>query len=69
MYVGNLSWNTAWQGLKDHMKQAGEGESRFLFPFPKVLCTYPQRRSFHIAAHVMWCSIPVAQLTGSCVPP
>lgn len=28
VYVGNLSWNTAWQGLKDHMKQAGEGESR-----------------------------------------
>lgn len=25
MYVGNLSWSTAWQGLKDHMKQAGEG--------------------------------------------
>lgn len=25
VYVGNLSWSTAWQGLKDHMKQAGEG--------------------------------------------
>lgn len=27
VYVGNLSWGTAWQGLKDHMKQAGEGAS------------------------------------------
>jgi hypothetical protein len=26
LYVGNLSWTTAWQGLKDHMKQAGEGK-------------------------------------------
>jgi hypothetical protein len=26
VYVGNLSWNTAWQGLKDHMKTVGEGE-------------------------------------------
>ena len=23
VYVGNLSWETSWQGLKDHMKQAG----------------------------------------------
>ena len=26
VYVGNLSWSTAWQGLKDHMKTVGEGE-------------------------------------------
>src|SRR6056297_466123 len=26
VYVGNLSWNTAWQGLKDHMKTVGGGE-------------------------------------------
>jgi len=24
VFVGNLSWTTAWQDLKDHMKQAGE---------------------------------------------
>lgn len=24
VYVGNLSWGTRWQGLKDHMRQAGE---------------------------------------------
>lgn len=24
VYVGNLSWDTRWQGLKDHMRQAGE---------------------------------------------
>lgn len=24
VYVGNLSWATRWQGLKDHMRQAGE---------------------------------------------
>lgn len=24
VYVGNLSWSTAWQGLKDHMKTVGE---------------------------------------------
>jgi len=24
VYVGNLSWDVAWQDLKDHMKQAGE---------------------------------------------
>jgi len=23
VYVGNLSWDTAWQDLKDHMRQAG----------------------------------------------
>lgn len=23
VYVGNLSWDTRWQGLKDHMRQAG----------------------------------------------
>jgi RNA recognition motif-containing protein len=23
VYVGNLSWETQWQGLKDHMRQAG----------------------------------------------
>ena len=23
VYVGNLSWNVTWQGLKDHFKQAG----------------------------------------------
>ncbi len=26
VYVGNLSWSTAWQGLKDHMKTVGEGK-------------------------------------------
>ena len=24
MYVGNLSWHTSWQSLKDHFRQAGE---------------------------------------------
>jgi RNA recognition motif-containing protein len=24
VYVGNLSWNVAWQDLKDHMRQVGE---------------------------------------------
>lgn len=24
MYVGNLSWDTRWQGLKDHMREAGD---------------------------------------------
>jgi RNA recognition motif-containing protein len=24
IYVGNLSWQTSWQELKDHFKQAGE---------------------------------------------
>ena len=24
LYVGNLSWNTEWQDLKDYFKQAGE---------------------------------------------
>lgn len=24
VYVGNLSWDTRWQGLKDHMREAGE---------------------------------------------
>merc|ERR1712226_1580853 len=24
VYVGNLSWDVAWQDLKDHMRQAGE---------------------------------------------
>ena len=24
VYVGNLSWDTRWQGLKDHMRQAGD---------------------------------------------
>ena len=24
IYVGNLSWQTTWQDLKDHFKQAGE---------------------------------------------
>jgi hypothetical protein len=24
IYVGNLSWQTTWQELKDHFKQAGE---------------------------------------------
>jgi RNA recognition motif-containing protein len=24
VYVGNLSWNVAWQDLKDHMREAGE---------------------------------------------
>lgn len=24
VYVGNLSWDTTWQGLKDHMRQVGE---------------------------------------------
>lgn len=24
MYVGNLSWDVAWQDLKDHMREAGE---------------------------------------------
>lgn len=24
VYVGNLSWDTRWQGLKDHMRTAGE---------------------------------------------
>mmetsp|Transcript_13391 Transcript_13391/g.35145 ORF Transcript_13391/g.35145 Transcript_13391/m.35145 type:complete len:165 (+) Transcript_13391:457-951(+) len=24
VYVGNLSWKTRWQGLKDHMRSAGE---------------------------------------------
>ena len=24
VYVGNLSWETSWQDLKDHMRQAGE---------------------------------------------
>lgn len=24
VYVGNLSWETEWQDLKDHMRQAGE---------------------------------------------
>lgn len=24
VYVGNLSWDTRWQGLKDHMRDAGE---------------------------------------------
>jgi hypothetical protein len=23
VYVGNLSWDVAWQDLKDHMRQAG----------------------------------------------
>lgn len=23
VYVGNLSWDTRWQGLKDHMREAG----------------------------------------------
>ena len=24
MYVGNLSWETSWQSLKDHFRSAGE---------------------------------------------
>lgn len=24
VYVGNLSWDTRWQGLKDHMREAGD---------------------------------------------
>ncbi|EOD33464.1 RNA binding protein-like protein, partial [Emiliania huxleyi CCMP1516] len=24
VYVGNLSWHTSWQSLKDHFRQAGE---------------------------------------------
>lgn len=24
VYVGNLSWDTRWQGLKDHMRDAGD---------------------------------------------
>ena len=24
MYVGNLSWETSWQELKDHFRNAGE---------------------------------------------
>jgi RNA recognition motif-containing protein len=24
VYVGNLSWDTRWQGLKDHMRKAGD---------------------------------------------
>jgi RNA recognition motif-containing protein len=24
VYVGNLSWSTSWQDLKDHMRDAGE---------------------------------------------
>lgn len=24
VYIGNLSWATRWQALKDHMRQAGE---------------------------------------------
>ena len=24
VYVGNLSWETSWQGLKDHFRSAGE---------------------------------------------
>lgn len=24
VYIGNLSWDTRWQGLKDHMRQAGD---------------------------------------------
>lgn len=24
VYVGNLSWETRWQGLKDHMREAGD---------------------------------------------
>ena len=24
LYVGNLSWDTQWQGLKDYFNQAGE---------------------------------------------
>lgn len=24
VYVGNLSWETEWQDLKDHMRSAGE---------------------------------------------
>src|SRR5512138_1658318 len=26
VYVGNLSWQTSWQDLKDHMRQAGNVE-------------------------------------------
>jgi hypothetical protein len=28
VYVGNLSWDVAWQDLKDHMRQAGRDPPR-----------------------------------------
>merc|ERR1711937_236855 len=31
VYVGNLSWNVAWQDLKDHMRQAGEVSNAEVF--------------------------------------
>lgn len=30
VYVGNLSWETEWQDLKDHMRTAGEVRARVL---------------------------------------
>jgi len=29
VYVGNLSWETEWQDLKDHMRTAGEVRAGF----------------------------------------
>ena len=26
IYVGNLSWRTSWQGLKDHFRMVGNGK-------------------------------------------
>ena len=31
VYVGNLSWETEWQDLKDHMRSAGEVGNIFTF--------------------------------------
>lgn len=38
VYVGNLSWETEWQDLKDHMRQAGEVRLATVVCTRSVLC-------------------------------
>ena len=45
VYVGNLSYETSWQTLKDHMKEAGEVNESLYNEFMEKLLTLKLKAS------------------------